>query len=88
MTLTTILPSIRRVIPDLTNVDELPMEMRLIARISTAHSTPTLLGDRGLSTILPADLVVGDLLAIPCTDVASLHDLRSNDGEPYGRCGR
>ncbi|ANJ25747.1 hypothetical protein [Agromyces aureus] len=73
---------------DLANVEALPMDTRLIARISTAHETPALLGAPDRPTLLPADLVVGDLLAIPCRDAASLHDVRPNLGEPYGRCGR
>lgn len=73
---------------DLRSVEMHPMDARLIARISTAHSTPALLGAAGRSALLPADLVVGDLIAIPCTDAVSLHDVRADAGEPRGRCGR
>lgn len=38
-------------------------ELRLIGRASTAHSAPALLG--GTTVILPLDLCVGDLLAVP-----------------------
>ena len=60
-------------------------ETRLIGRCSTAHAQPVWLQPSGvplLAAELPSDLAAGDLLAIPCLGVTTLHDVRQHSGHP------
>ena len=85
--------SVRVVLVDgcLDTVTAIWEETRLIGRASTARPSRTVVlsGDSHRSThpapslaSLPDDLVVGDLLAIPCAGMVTLHDLRSAALEP------
>ena len=60
-------------------------EARLIGRCSTAPARGVWLQPSAtplLAAELPADLHVGDLLAIPCLGVTMLHDVRQRSGHP------
>lgn len=72
---------------DLTEVPAILPETRLIGRVSTAHDSETFLivppSARHreapfvrLESGLPRDLRVGDLLAVPCAGMVTLHDIR------------
>lgn len=61
---------------DITRVAAFASEARLIGRASTQHSVPFDLSD-GSSAILPTDLRVGDLIAIPCRGAVCRRQLRS-----------
>jgi hypothetical protein len=85
-------------------------EARLIGRVSTAHAKPAVLypaspnGAVHRALELPADVAVGDLLAVPCIGVTLLRDVqnRTNHAErisedrvdhdrdlfPFPVCGR
>jgi hypothetical protein len=62
-------------------------EARLIGRASTAYSAPVTINGLScsasapghpLGALLPTDLAVGDLVAIPCSAPLSVHALRSH----------
>ncbi|MBK4347369.1 hypothetical protein [Lacisediminihabitans changchengi] len=58
-------------------------EARIIGRCSTAHARAVVLQPSGTSLLaveLPSDLAGGDLLAIPCLGVTTLHDVRQRSG--------
>ncbi|KQR19216.1 hypothetical protein ASF79_16270 [Agreia sp. Leaf335] len=61
---------------DLTRVQAHVSEARLIGRASTQHSVPFSLSAEH-SAVLPADLRVGDLIAIPCRGAVCRRQLRS-----------
>lgn len=61
---------------DLTRVQAHVSEARLIGRASTQHSVPFSLSAEQ-SAVLPADLRVGDLIAIPCRGAVCRRQLRS-----------
>jgi hypothetical protein len=57
---------------DLPAGDVLWREARVLGRVSTAHASEFRLVDSVLgAAMLPADLVVGDLLAIPCAGLVT-----------------
>ncbi|PPF64117.1 hypothetical protein C5E11_05310 [Clavibacter michiganensis] len=67
---------------DLTRVQAHVSEARLIGRASTQHSVPFSLSaaqplSAEQSAVLPADLRVGDLIAIPCRGAVCRRQLRS-----------
>lgn len=61
---------------DLTRVQAHVSEARLIGRASTQHSVPFSLSAEQLA-VLPADLRIGDLIAIPCRGAVCRRQLRS-----------
>ncbi|MBF4635720.1 hypothetical protein ITJ38_15005 [Agreia pratensis] len=61
---------------DITRVQAHASEARLIGRASTQHSVPFSLSAEQ-SAVLPADLRVGDLIAIPCRGAVCRRQLRS-----------
>jgi hypothetical protein len=68
---------------DLTSVTAFFAEARLIGRASTAMSLPFELsspreaGGMAPSMVLPSDIAVGDLIAVPCADAVCLRELRA-----------
>jgi len=67
---------------DITRVQAHASEARLIGRVSTQHSVPfSLWPEQSLSSeqsaVLPADLRVDDLIAIPCRGAVCRRQLRS-----------
>jgi hypothetical protein len=67
---------------DLSQVDAVLTETRLLGRVSTAHDAHTVLASasgwpvESLAGGLPSDLREGDLLAFPCHGLVTLHDVR------------
>jgi hypothetical protein len=69
---------------DMSTVAAVWQETRLLGRISTAASRPAVIlagADSGTPrgrgpAWIPGDIAVGDLLAIPCTGIVALHDVR------------
>jgi hypothetical protein len=61
---------------DITRVQAHASEARLIGRASTQHSVPFSLSSEQ-SAVLPADLRVDDLIAIPCRGAVCRRQLRS-----------
>ena len=74
---------------DLSGVEHVGSELRLLARVSHAHDAAWVIFDRHRARIaidapaLPVDLVPGDLLALPCRGAISLSSLRPRED---GRC--
>lgn len=61
---------------DITRIQAHTSEARLIGRASTRHSVAVALPD-GSTLTLPADVAVGDLIAIPCRGAVCRRQLRS-----------
>jgi hypothetical protein len=63
-------------------------EARLIGRLSSVDLVASvtlessLTGTLGFATCLPADIVVGDLLVIPCRGATTPHDVRASTTGP------
>ncbi|MDN3496910.1 hypothetical protein QL996_13290 [Planococcus sp. APC 4015] len=78
---------------DMADVPAVWEETRLLGRISTAPSRPALIlagadsgSPRGRGPAwVPADLKAGDLLAIPCTGIVALHDIRPRPVTPQSK---
>jgi hypothetical protein len=65
---------------DLGQAHAVAAEARLVGRASTARRVPAVCGRSGapdLALTVPGDLVVGDLLAVPCEGSVALRDVRS-----------
>ena len=74
---------------DLDRCGAIASEARLIGRLSPARGVAAWVRDGSDPAILPEDVRIGDLVAIPCRHTARLHDVRiAVEDRPAAHCGR
>ena len=74
---------------DLERCGAIASEARLVGRLSPARAIAAWVRDGSDPAILPEDVRVGDLVAIPCRHAARLQDVRiAADDFPAAHCGR
>ncbi len=74
---------------DLERCGAIESEARLIGRLSHARGIAAWVREGSDPAILPEDIRVGDLVAIPCHHTARLGDVRiAFDDHPVAHCGR
>jgi hypothetical protein len=74
---------------DLDRCGAIASEARLVGRLSHARGVAAWVRDGSDPAILPEDVRVGDLVAIPCRHTTRLRDVRiALDDHPAAHCGR